>query len=244
MTDRFTQARELVRDAITRLNSIENSYRDSLDKKNVDVALQVGIKGILDNLRSALDYMAYELFQQYGSRTKNSNIYFPIADKGAKQIDFKSLVGRNIPGLFQNRPDLVSLLETFQEFFSSDNSWLCDFATLSVENKHKQLTPQKRVETKRVNVKTPSVSINWDPDTTIYGSVVNIGGVPVNPATQLPIPSPTQIVTQEIWVSFDFADINQPVLPFLKKVIKGVESIIKNISYNVEKWNDRHPAPH
>lgn len=230
MSDRFKQAMALIQNAKTRLINVERTYRVSLDEKNVDLSLQVGIKVILDNLRSALDYIAHELFDQGGSGPPGLKIYFPIAAKGSRKSDFQSLVGRNIPGLLQKRPDLVALLETFQEFSSVGNSWLPDLATLSIENKHKQLTPQKRTETERINVMMPSGSANWDPKRIGFRPGVFVGGVPINPDTQLPIPSTTQMVTREIWVSFDFADINRPVLPFLKEAIKGVEAIIENIA--------------
>ena len=117
MTDRFDQASALVRNSKTKLTAVENAYKASLNEKEVNVDLQIGIKEIIDGLRSALDYVAYELAKKHGALTGTWKVYFPIAARGANADDFKSLVGRNISGLVNNRPDLVSVLEGFQEAY-------------------------------------------------------------------------------------------------------------------------------
>ncbi len=53
---------------------------------------------VLDHLRSALDYWAREGYE-YCGRVAGVTVYFPIAQHGPRQSDFRSLVGRAIPGV-------------------------------------------------------------------------------------------------------------------------------------------------
>ncbi len=241
MSDRFDQAQALLRDASARLDTLEASYRASLDRKSVDLNLQVGIKGILDNLRSSLDYVARELFDRYGSGNVDAKIYFPIAAKGAKKTDFASLVGKNIPGLTQKRPDMLAILEGIQEFASPANSWLPNLATLSIENKHKNLSPQTRRETKQLRIQSGGVSIQLGQECSISmgpGTSIKIGGMTI-PGGQVIQPGSSVrrigpgTVENIIWVSFEFSDIGKPVLPFLKTAIAGVSQLVGAIRNRV-----------
>jgi hypothetical protein len=76
----------------------------------------------------------------------STKIYFPVAARGAKQTDFASLVNNKIKGLPKTRPDLLALLESFQEFACQANAWLPDLATLTNESKHDQFSSQDRYE--------------------------------------------------------------------------------------------------
>lgn len=224
---KFDQEKALIQSAEEYLRELKNNYEQSLVSKQIDLSLQVQIKNILENLRSALDYVAVKIYDKCSSSKAASKIYFPIARKGAKGSDFVSIVEKNIPDCLKTRPDLVKLLESFQEFTNPNNDWLPDLATLCNENKHVQLTPQTKTEkVKRITVKTKNSEMGWDPASVHFGSGVSIGGVPVNPSTQLPVPSPTHTVEKEIWVDFQF-DNNKSVLPFLQECVKGVKDIVE-----------------
>jgi hypothetical protein len=242
MCNRFEQAKALVQEVISRLPEIEKRYNDSLSKKNIDVSLQVGIKGVIDNLRSALDYVAYELYDRFGAKTGNDRVYFPIASKVARQNDFKSLVGKNIPNLPQRYPDMVSVLESFQYFTSSDNSWLPDLATLAIENKHKNLSPQMRKETRELRIQSGGCAVSIGGGSRIeigrnaliqIGDMVIRGGQTIGPGSP-PLRSGSGKVEDITWVSFEFTDIGQPALPFLKKSTDGVAKIIETIHGKIE----------
>ena len=237
MCNRFEQAKALVQEVTNRLPEIEKSYNDSLAKRNIDVALQVGIKGIIDNLRSALDYVAYELYDRFGAKTGNAKVYFPIASREAKQTDFKSLVGKNIPNLPERYPDIVSVFESFQYFTSSDNSWLPDLAILAIENKHKNFSPQVRKETRELRIQSGGSAVSIGEGSRIQigsnamiqiGGMVIPGGQTIGPGSP-PLQYGSGKVEDITWVSFEFTDIGQPVLPFLKKSTDGVAKIIETI---------------
>jgi len=229
MSDRFDMANALVQDSRTRVSELQKAYEDSLHERTVSTELKIGIKNIIENLRSALDYCAKEIHSRFGSGANTDRVYFPIARPGANSNDFRSLVGRSIPGLQQTRPDIVNTLASFQEFSDRKNIWLPHLATLANENKHEQLTPQTRTETQRISVDLAAGHVSWNPEGVRFGSGVLIGGVPVNPKTQLPQPHPSQTVKREIWVSFIFKSIDQPVLPFLNTCVDGVEIVVKEL---------------
>src|SRR5918912_1303759 len=99
---------------------------------------------------------------------------------------------------------------------------------LTNENKHRRLTPQEKTRNRRVRVDTagggavewtpgpgaaevgfgeggsiefgPGGGISFGPGGVRFGPGVSIGGVPVDPRTQRPAPSPTQTVTDTIYV--------------------------------------------
>ena len=229
MANRLDQATALVQDAKTRFSQLKAEYEKSLHDREIRVQLQVAIKGILDGLRSALDYVAYDLYERFGDRSQNAKVYFPIAAKGARQNDFRSLAGKNIPGLPDRRPDLVDLLESFQGFASAENQWLPDLATLSIENKHTNLTPQTRTEDERITVRSSGGAVSWNPNLVKFGSGVSVLGAPIDPNTQLPVAGPQHTVRREIWVDFWFATTGQSVLPFLDICTKGTDRIVAGI---------------
>jgi hypothetical protein len=103
----------------------------------------------LEKLRSALDFCAAELYERCHGQSPASagvKVYFPIAPRGAKQSNFAAILGRTIPDLSRARPDLVQLLESFQEFSSPTNRWLPDLATLAMQDRHVQFSHQEKVE--------------------------------------------------------------------------------------------------
>ena len=59
-----------------------------------------------------------------------------------------------------------------------------------------------------------------------FGAGVRIGGVPVNPDTQMPVPHPSQTVEKIIWVDFRFKGIDVSAIELLSKSVTGVKSIV------------------
>jgi hypothetical protein len=143
MTTRFEMAEALVAEAKKRRSEIGDHgdpYEEALLTGVVSVKLKIIVKEIFDHLRSALDYCAREICEQCSSGSAPKIVYFPIVAKGFKQSDFKSRVGKLMPGVLDARPDVLPVLESFQPFTAADNDWLADFTSLCNENKHEQLS--------------------------------------------------------------------------------------------------------
>jgi len=238
MSTRFDMAESLVVTAREQLEDVKKEYQLSLNAKTIAVKLQISIKNLLENLRSALDYCAREVEERcVPTQPPAGRVYFPIAKRGSAKQDFRSLIGSNLPGLLQARSDVVDLLAAFQEFSSQDNDWLPDLATLCNENKHEQLTPQVRRESRQLQIESDGVSISLGEGAQISmgsGTAIQMGRMTIPGGQTFGPRAPPRVsgpgkVKDVVWVSFAFAAISRSVLPFLEQAIAGVEKILNTI---------------
>jgi hypothetical protein len=209
---------------------IEQEYNDSLHQQKVRTDLQVDIKNFCENLRSVLDYVAHDIRETYctGADPK-MRFYFPIL---ASRGEFEAQAKKWYPGLDARVPDLWNYLETVQPYHQ-DYVWIGIFNKINNENKHGNLVAQTHTETEQVRVSMPGGgSVTWTPQNVKFGPGVFIGGVPVDPGTQMPVPHPSQKVERIIWVDFRFAGENVSALGLLKQALAGVRKIAKDM----EKW--------
>ncbi|WP_089371172.1 hypothetical protein [Dokdonia pacifica] len=94
---------------------------------------RVLIKNVLENLRSALDYVAHDISDKLSS--PNSRVYFPYA----KNLnEFERSVKRNLPNLDKEFPDIYNIIKSIQPFESSSN-WLILVCGLVNAAKHHNL---------------------------------------------------------------------------------------------------------
>jgi len=106
-------------------------------------------------------------------------------------------------------------------------TWIGLFNKLNNENKHGDLVEQVRKESHQINVNTQGGGrVSWNPAGVKFGSGVSIGGVPVNPTTQMPVPHPSQTVERIIWVDFRFKGIDVSAIELLSSSVTGVKKII------------------
>ena len=66
---------------------IEQKYKDSLTKKEVDSDLKIDIKNFLENSRSVLEYCAREVGNLI-SLSSDKTIYFPVVNKNGNRQSF------------------------------------------------------------------------------------------------------------------------------------------------------------
>ena len=235
-------AKTLVAHARQELVRIELAYGESLSDKSVRPALLVEIKNLMENLRSALDYVAVALFTKCGqSNRADPKIYFPYATEGQTLLEFRNAnrIDLSIPGLSNKRPDIVAKLESYQAFADPKNAWLPRFMDLNNENKHQQLDPQVRKEAKELKISSGGAAISLGEGASISmgpGSSIRLGDGLVIPGGQTfdanrpPVtigPGKTEVIT---WVSFNFASNSEPVLPFLGTAVDGVERIVNELA--------------
>ena len=208
------------------LPKIEVEYKNSLHKKSVSEDLKLDIQTFCGHLRSSLDYLAQEVVEKYCTG-KKSRLYFPISDSDAS---FTKNLNDNYPGLEKSCAELHAFLRSIQPYKNSNNLWLRHFNQINNDNKHDDLVEQTRVETKTVNVTSPSGgSVSYGPGVT-FGAGVIIMGVPVDPRTQLPVPNSivkTEIIT---WVDFQFQTLNISALHLLKDALLNIKVIHEKIN--------------
>jgi hypothetical protein len=240
-TNRLDDAKQLVQYAREHLPQIEEAYNASLSEKEIKPKLLIEIKNLMENLRSALDFTARGLFLKYGSsKASDPRIYFPYASLTQSEDQFRKSgrIDACIPGLTANRPDIVTRIESYQHFADPRNKWLPVFMELNNENKHQQLTPQIRRETKELRISSGGASISMGSGASISigpGASIQIGGMTIpggqtfdanRPPTTIG-PGKKEVIT---WVSFHFSTSNEPVLPLLKQTLEGVERIVHELS--------------
>jgi hypothetical protein len=231
----------LVQYAREHFTHIEEAYNASLSEKEIRPKLLIEIKNLMENLRSALDFAAHGLFQNYGSSTaSNPKIYFPYASLRQSKEEFQKSrrIDACIPGFSTSRPDIATKLESYQHFAAPDNTWLPLFMDLNNENKHQQLTPQVRKEAKELRISSGGASISMGPGASVSigpGASIQIGGLVIPGGQSFDVNKPPVTIgpgRKEVitWVSFHFSTNDEPVLPLLKQALEGVGGIVRELS--------------
>ena len=235
----FSQAADLVAYAGSQLSQIEQSYTSSLRDKEIKQDLLIAIKNLMENLRSALDYVAHRLFAKYGTSIKpDPKVYFPYAHRNQQEAEFRRRVEVCIPGLQHSRPDIVDKLCSYQCFADPENTWLPAFMDLNNQNKHQHLTPQTRKEAKQLRLGSGGAAITLGQGAAITlgrGAQIRVGDMLIPGGQRIDVNNPPitggggkkEVVT---WVSFSFTDNGEPVLPFLRSAVEGVATIVRELS--------------
>jgi len=230
MSNRLDSITALLKRSKQDLSRIEEEYNKSLHSKRIDPNLKIDIKNYCENLRSVLDYLAKDIRDKYCPAAKsNDRFYFPILPDTNQ---FVSLIQKWFPDLHNSCHDLYAYIESIQPYQSEKTKWIGLFNKLNNENKHGDLVEQIRTESEQIEVVFQGGSVSWNPSSVKFGSGVYIGGVPVNPNTQLPIPHPSQKVEIITWVDFKFRGINVSALWLLKESNTGID----NIATTIQKW--------
>jgi len=208
--------------------ALNEAYRASLSAQAISDELQIDIKNLCGNLRSALDYLAADIREKCcPTANPKKHFYFPVLPTAS---DFSARASDWFPGLATSQPTIWALLESIQPY-QPGQEWLGQFNRLNNENKHKDLVPQTRVETPRVVVTMPALgSMSWDPRAVTLTSAVSIDGVPIDPKTQLPQPHPSQTVQRIIWVDFRFTIPDTSAQQLLQAAVQGVRRIIEQFA--------------
>lgn len=224
--ERFQMANALLKRAKRHRNSIGDHgdpYEESLLNGEVTIELKIIIKEIFDHLRSALDYCARDISEMCLGQASEKPVYFPIVSHDFKREDFRSRVGRLIPGLLQHKPELEGVFASFQPFASSENNWISKFATLCNENKHEQLSVSKQ---------TRALGAMWkDEEGNSLVSIKKDDGSPFRNIPLMIVENIPQSGTGEckyIYIKFELT--GDEILDFLDECITGVENILNTLS--------------
>jgi len=237
----FENAKMLVSNSEIKYNEIVELYNSSLDSKEVSVNLLIEIKNFMENLRSALDYCSVGIYNKYCDLSeKTRNVYFPYAPLSQSASDFKNKkrIENCIPGILSLRPDIANKIESYQHFSDRNNKWLPLFMKLNNENKHERLTPQKVVEEVETIIKSGSSAIILKGNARMQllsGASVKLNNMIISGSQTISADSPAKFSgegeqTVERWSLFYFDEINEEVIPFLKKALNGTRVIVDELS--------------
>ena len=113
------------------------SLSEQIKKGKVNKVL---VKNTLENMRSALDYLAKDILLKLKSYPQNSNlsekVYFPY---GQHENHFKISIKTNLKPLKQFEPKIYDAIEAVQPF-KSKNNWVVDLCLLTNDAKHNNLS--------------------------------------------------------------------------------------------------------
>jgi hypothetical protein len=91
---------------------------------------------VLQNLRSALDHLAYQLFIVNGGSGSGRHVYFPISDSATK---YKAETPRKVQGLGQKAIKAIDAIEPYKGGNGDKNDTLWRLHTLNNIDKHRTL---------------------------------------------------------------------------------------------------------
>ncbi|MGI8927600.1 MAG: hypothetical protein ACR2HN_13300 [Tepidiformaceae bacterium] len=239
---RFEDAMSLVDHAESRLPALRKRYQESLSTQGVSLELRIEVKNVVENLRSALDYVGHSIYAASGGKDPKQNVYFPIARVGAKSDDFPSLCNKSIPGILDGLPSIVPVLASFQAFASRENLWLPDLAAVCNENKHSALVPQTRHERPELDIQSGPVGIRLVGNARItlsggasirMGDTVIAGPQSFSAAAGSPQLRGPGSAQRTLWVDFVFEAIGRSALGLVEVAVRGVRNILDSVRQEI-----------
>lgn len=209
----------------SKLINIEKQYNDSLAQKTISGDLKIEIKNYMENLRSALDYMARDIHENIlGPLTKE--IKFPY---GKNIVDFRSMINNNLSNLKEVSPETYGLLEKIQDFQNIDYS-IAKFCELCNEKKHNNLIPQVRIEQNETVIGN---AIRAGPGSFVAMHNCLINDIPINSENINNEPlenfDPRLNVKRIVWVSFKFRDTNIEVMQLLRITLDRISKLYNEL---------------
>ena len=229
--------------ASTDLVKIEKQYTHALSQKEVPRSLLIDIKNFMENLRSALDYIAHDIYEVLIKKEGEKiieRVYFPY---GKTESSFESNLDSNLPDLKILNPNIYTLIKSVQPHQCQDD-WLYNFCCILNEKKHDTLSPQIKNERQTMTASTNELSVTMpinNPNFSVYQGAdvqVMIGGIPVRFTNEGIIPlAPGLECAVTTWVSFLFAETNIEVLPLLRKAQKEISELSEKVYLELSKQN-------
>ncbi|WP_214401584.1 hypothetical protein [Pseudonocardia lacus] len=147
-------ARALLADSASEIGKVRELLHFSLKRRNVAdeselAKIQVKVKNILENQRSALEYIAHEAVGHFGESGKRS--YYPLAPTPSEWL---KVMRKNLPGVESSRPDVTALFEKHQPY-QPGHEWMMKLSAQVNDLKHKRLVPHVLDEIPFIDVGLP-----------------------------------------------------------------------------------------
>jgi hypothetical protein len=230
----FEDCESLVERSKELLKEINYYYDNSITEAQITKKLLICIKNFCENLHSALDYLAFEIYSKYCKKAnKNVKIYFPYANKSTLQNQFEKQLKKKFVGLKENNLDIYNYFISIQHFTNKDSDWLEKIISLNNKNKHQRLMPQIIKKHVKLKISSGVTSISMLGASKIViedGASVKIGNIQINGKKILSSDSvpniPSGHVEMKKWESIHFEYNDEEVMPLLQKSLNGTAKII------------------
>ncbi len=246
----------LLDDAEEQLKLAATLHDSALANPTARGPFKTRIKNILENQRSALDYLAVAITKEYG--TPKGLIYYPLAPE---ESQFDGEMDRKMPGVAEAEPQIADAIKRFQPY-RPDGEWLRQLNRLTREQKHNRLSTQIVKQTYQCEVveKATGATVRWyglrfepgvihseDGAISFSGSGINRGptqpklfelagptgllvfGVPLDPSTQRPYPTPELEVQSGPLERWSFVDPHIVILESLERFQASIREAVAEI---------------
>lgn len=218
------------------LTDIRTTYDNLKKDDDVPTSLKVKVKNLLENVRSVLDHIAFQIFQDEKLIGKIDDVYFPLYCKNKPA--FESFMKQKLPGLTNKNSNLYSKLEAIQFYDDPEKRvWMSDLRIVN-ENKHRKLSTQEKRETDVLEIGgksgKPMFRVGKQGSFTI--SNLTMDDVPIDQPVTFSYdgkdPQIEGLFLNRIRVGeFRFSQLDKPVIPCLQQILSGVSGVIKNLNY-------------
>jgi hypothetical protein len=245
----------LLNDSQEQLTLVESLCDQALDDQTARSRLTTRVKNVLENQRSALDYLAVGLTREFG--TRKGAIYYPLAQD---DNEFPELMEKWMPGVAGAQPAIAGAIRRHQPY-QQGQEWLRELNQLTRQQKHNELTPQIVQESweGRVTEKATGAFVQWRgmrfepgalisqggsmeirpepgrspdaPQLIVFGGPtgVLVFGVPLDPATQQPLPNDSLVASAGSFHQWCFIQPHVPILFELQIFQQSVRTLINNV---------------
>lgn len=226
--------RFMLESAKEHLDELPELYNWCLRENQVPKRLTNKIRYFLNDIESALDYISYEIFNNYCLKnivdpakieSLRKQVNFPLYDN---KDWFNKKMEKVFLGLRSERPDIIEILEKCQPFITGRDYWLPVFNRLVNNNKHRELEKQQlHIETHVHYGQIGNIKIK---NSTFH----SFGGfsplaVNNNQVDITRIRNYDENAISETKIEFVFKYDNLPVLPTLYKIYDGVHCVINEL---------------
>ena len=207
----------LLEESGEQLERVRELYEKSLRDKDVPSGLRVRIKNVVENQRSALEYLANAIYERHGDG-KGKNSYYPVANAPS---EFPGLFERYLPGVAANCPDAREAIQARQPYVPGFE-WLRHLVLLTNENKHRRLTPQTRSEQRTTRFESGGAVIELGEGASIQlgaGADISLGGQSIRQIR------PTQVT----YVDWLFEDPQLSALGTLEQIHESLPRLVDDV---------------
>lgn len=220
------------------LDELPSLYKEFLRETEVPRQLTHKIRYLLSDIESALDYMAFFIFNKYCAKhiddqdkleRRRKKVNFPLYDSEGW---FDKKINEMFPQLISERPDIIEVFKNQQPFVKGKESWLPIFNKLVNNNKHRELEKQKRDQTTHVLYgKIGGITLQ----NVVFKNVgvpISINGQAVNFINTTPF---DRNFIANTTIDFVFKELNLSVIQTLTIIIDGANSVIQKLEGVIEE---------
>lgn len=138
------------------LNIIDQEHEKANTDLSVKEFLKIQIKHVLEDMRSCLDYIANDIYDELfvkSTASKKVDIHFPY---GKDENAFKAMAGRYFKNLKEKNEEIYNIIIAVQPF-KCGSMWLYNLCKMTNINKHEGLVGQKRETQAEIDVSGISI---------------------------------------------------------------------------------------